>query len=39
MIDGVSILSVEEAKSKGFISDVVEVNIPANSRITTINNA
>ncbi len=39
MIDGGSILSAEKAKSEGFITDIVEANIPADANITVINNA
>jgi len=39
MIDGGVILSAEEAKTKGFITDIVEPNIPSNADISVISNA
>ena len=39
MIDGGSILSAEQAKTDGFITNIIEANIPADADIATISNA
>ncbi len=39
MIDGSTILSAEQAKAKGFITNIVEPNIPQNADISSIGNA
>jgi len=38
MINGGSIISAQEAKDRGFKSDIIEANIPANADIITISN-
>ena len=39
MIDGGVILTAEEAKRKGFITNIVEPNIPQNADISSVGNA
>lgn len=39
MIDGGVILSAEQAKGKGFISNIIEPNIPQNADISSVGNA
>lgn len=39
MIDGGVILTAEEAKSKGFITNIIEPNIPQNADVSVVSNA